>query len=337
LDSLTQMTLGASVGELVLGRRLGNRALLVGAVVGSLPDLDVLISFGGAVKDFTWHRSYSHSLIVLTLVAPLLALVLQSIERRWWPDTGLRLRRWWLMCWLALVTHPLLDSFTVYGTQLFWPLSDYAVSGSSIFIIDPVYTVILLAGIAFAWRRTVRGHRMNTVALCLSCVYLLWSVAAKWHAHGFARDSLAQQSVDYDRLLSTPMPFTTFGWRFVVMTGSGYSTGYYSLLDPAGQPLRLTDYHSDKALLTGVEDHWPVARLQQFTHGFYRVREEAGEIRITDLRMGIEGTYIFTFTVAEKDGALVTPVVSRRVDGNRDFSSMGKVMRRLFDSEVVIP
>lgn len=337
MDSVTQVALGASVGELVLGRRIGNRALLLGAVVGSLPDLDVLISFGGAVEDFTYHRSFSHSLIILTLAAPLIAIFLHWAGSRWWPDNGVSLRRWWLMTWLALITHPMLDSFTVYGTQLFWPLSDYPVSGSSMFIIDPLYTLILVAGIVFAWRRTPKSHVLNTVGLCLSSLYLLWSVTAKLHAHSYARDSLAAQSISYDRLLSTPMPFTTLGWRFVIMNKQGYSTGYYSLLDSPGRLLQLSHFSSDTNLLTNIADHWPVRRLQEFTHGFYRVRQVLDEVQITDLRMGIEGAYVFNFTVAEKNGLAIQPVISRRADTSRDLSAMGKVLRRVVDEDVVIP
>ena len=65
MDSLTQITLGAALGEAVLGRQVGRKAMLYGAVCGTLPDLDVLLKFGDPVMDFTFHRSFSHSIFVL--------------------------------------------------------------------------------------------------------------------------------------------------------------------------------------------------------------------------------------------------------------------------------
>ena len=97
MDTVTQIALGAAVGEAVLGRRAGNKAVLWGAIAGTLPDLDVFVPLGDAVSDFTYHRSASHSLFVLALVAPLLAWLIGRIhpsERACW-------RRWWILSWTA--------------------------------------------------------------------------------------------------------------------------------------------------------------------------------------------------------------------------------------------
>ncbi len=99
MDSLSQVVLGASVGGAVMGRTLGRSALLGGALLGTLPDLDVLIDYGDAVANFTEHRGFSHSLLVLLPVSLLLAWVLQ----RWRP--AITLWRWWAFTGLCLLTH----------------------------------------------------------------------------------------------------------------------------------------------------------------------------------------------------------------------------------------
>ena len=66
MDSLSQIALGAAVGTAVLGRRVGAKAAVWGAVCGTLPDLDVLISHGDPVRDFTFHRAESHALFWLS-------------------------------------------------------------------------------------------------------------------------------------------------------------------------------------------------------------------------------------------------------------------------------
>ncbi len=62
MDSLTQITLGAAVGEMVLGKKVGNRAMLWGAVGGTIPDLDILSNFFmDEMSALAFHRAITHS------------------------------------------------------------------------------------------------------------------------------------------------------------------------------------------------------------------------------------------------------------------------------------
>ncbi|MBW1800134.1 MAG: metal-dependent hydrolase [Deltaproteobacteria bacterium] len=119
MDTVTQIALGAAVGEAVMGRQVGKRALLWGGICGLLPDLDLLIPISDAVKAFTYHRGPSHSLFVLTALTPLFVWLILRLHPR---TIGYRIR-WFALVYLAFVTHVLLDCFTVYGTQIFWPLT----------------------------------------------------------------------------------------------------------------------------------------------------------------------------------------------------------------------
>lgn len=150
MDSITQAVLGAALQGAVLGRLQGRRALLYGAALGTLPDLDVIIRYADPVSQMTYHRGFSHSLFVLTG----LALLLAWLVNKCWPDKGYTLNRLFLAFWLVLITHPVLDAFTVYGTQLFWPLPVTPQSWAAVFIIDPVYTLPLVAAVIYA---AVRG------------------------------------------------------------------------------------------------------------------------------------------------------------------------------------
>jgi inner membrane protein len=169
MDSLTHLAVGAAIGTAVLGRKAGAKAALWGAAIATLPDLDVLVSYGDPVRDFTSHRASSHALFWLTLVAPLLAWVAWRLHRSADQAQGVRYRDWWLLAWLALVTHALLDAFTVYGTQLLMPFSDYPIGVGSIFIIDPLYTLPVLVGVVAFYllrrRNLVRAVRWNLAGL----------------------------------------------------------------------------------------------------------------------------------------------------------------------------
>src|SRR5690606_4992466 len=143
MDSITQAVLGASLQGALLGRWQGRKALLYGALLGTLPDLDVVIDYGDAVANMTYHRGFSHSLLVLGI----LSVVLAWLVRRFRPHPDYSALRLWFCIWLILTTHVLLDAFTTYGTQLFWPLTTPPVAISSIFIIDPLYTLPLLLAV----------------------------------------------------------------------------------------------------------------------------------------------------------------------------------------------
>lgn len=80
MDSVTQLVLGGTVTYAAIGNKVGRKAALYGAVLGTLPDLDVLIDFGGAVENFTYHRSFSHSLLVQLALTPLLAWGLTALH-----------------------------------------------------------------------------------------------------------------------------------------------------------------------------------------------------------------------------------------------------------------
>ncbi len=134
MDSLSQFVLGASVAVAAVGSRTATwKAALWGGVAGTLPDLDVLIDHGDALSNMVLRRAESHSLVWLTLASPVLGALPARLH-------GGRFRVWWLAMWLALVTHPLLDAMTVYGTQLLLPFTAYPFGVGSIFIIDPLYT-----------------------------------------------------------------------------------------------------------------------------------------------------------------------------------------------------
>ncbi|MBX2823973.1 MAG: metal-dependent hydrolase [Gammaproteobacteria bacterium] len=333
MDSITQITLGAAVAEATLGRKLGNRALIVGGALGSLPDLDVLVSFGNAVADFTYHRSFSHSFVVLTLIAPLLAWL-------GWRFMGrASMTRWFWGVFLVLNTHVLLDCFTVYGTQALWPLSDYPIAWATIFIIDPAYTLPLVAGLALTlWSRRVgKYRRANTLGLALSTTYLAWTVVAHHHAHEVARKSLDESSYSYHSLITVPVPFSLL-WRSVARGDNDYAEGYYSLLDSApepGQPAMKFDiYPSGEALYTKLVSHWSVQRLAWFTKGFYTLQNQSGDIVMSDLRMGVEASYVFNFLVAKETGGVIKPVKSELRRFAPDTARIGAIFRRILDPDI---
>ena len=140
LDSLTQIVLGAAVGEATLGKKAGNKALLYGAIAGTIPDLDIIANFfTDTITAIEVHRGFSHSIVFSMLMAPPLGWLANKIESK----TDLGWKPWATLFFWGLFTHPLLDAFTTWGTRLFWPL-DLRLAFNSIFVIDPFYTAPFL-------------------------------------------------------------------------------------------------------------------------------------------------------------------------------------------------
>lgn len=337
MDSLSQLALGAAVSVAVMGRRTAVwKAALWGGVLGTLPDLDALLDHGDPVLNMVLHRAETHALFWQSLAAVPLAAGITWWMRRGGSAAGAAgqqpvgagpaaalpaaasagqgdFPRWLLTVWLVLVTHALLDAMTVYGTRLALPFSSQPYGLGSIFIIDPLYTLPLLAGLAGALAlRWPRGARWNLAALALSTVYLGWSAAAQHHVEGVVRAQLATRpdAAAIERVLVTPTPFNTVLWRVLVMRRDGHEEGFRSLRD-GDRPIRFSVHPHDPSLreeLRGIE---AVERVATFSRGFFRLDERDGIVRVTDLRMGQEPAYVFSFAVARRASApqaLVPPV-----------------------------
>ncbi len=303
LDSLTQAVLGGAIQGAVLGKVQGRRSLAYGAMLATLPDLDVAIRYTDPVSSMTYHRGFSHSLFVLTGLALLLTWLTLLVVRRRRPDAGYSGPRLFLGYWLVLITHPLLDAFTVYGTQLFWPFQPTPQSWAAVFIIDPLYTVPLLLGVIYA---AVRGLGDRTRALLaglllFSCAYLGFGLLSKNIAEQRFHAEMNARQIQVSQLRAVPMPFNTLLWRVIAKTPEGdYIEGVSGLFDDQPpewqrQPLNLEAAN----LLDGVPLH---ERLRWFTGDWLRYDVVGDALVVSDLRMGIPGNYTFRFRMARCDG-----------------------------------
>lgn len=296
MDSLTQIALGACVAATCVPPEQRRKAALLGAALGTLPDLDVFVGYGGPVENFTMHRGFSHSLFVLAAIGTLLWLAL----RAFWLPAREAPQRWFAAILLALLTHPLLDAHTAYGTQLFWPSGSTPISWATIFIIDPLYTLPLLVGMIAVLIRPASqaAGRWLIAGLMWSTLYLGWSWLAQNMVAANARQSLNAQGIDHARLFITPAPLTTLLWRVVARTEGGFYEGFDSIVAKDG-PIEFTFYPSDDRILAAVLPHVPAAqRLQWFANGFVGASAEDETLILADLRMGQHPDYVFRHAVA---------------------------------------
>ena len=326
MDSLTQLTFGAACGEAILGKKVGRKALVWGAILGTLPDLDVFIPLGSPVDDFVYHRGFSHSLFLLTALSPVFAWLITKVHR----DTKPLFNKWMLLTFVVLNGSVLLDLFTIYGTQIFWPLDTTPLAVPTLFIIDPLFTLPILIGVSAAL--FLKNHRLNFIGLSLSLAYLIWALGVSVFVNGKMEEKLNEQGVPYSQFISSPAPFTTLLWRTVGIHNDQYFETYYSLFD-GDAPLSVNFYPRNLSLMKGIGEHSPVVKLKSFTKGYFAMADINGSVTMTDLRMGSEPDYVFQFKVAEYNNTLARPILAQRFQTTRDWGRLPWLWKRIWDSE----
>jgi inner membrane protein len=230
MDSISQIVLGAGVGELMMGRKIGNKAILIGAIAGTIPDLDVLLTGGmddvlGYLKS---HRSYSHSMFTHIVIAFPLAWITFKIWKQkysYW--------EWYALWFMGLFTHALLDCMTTYGTRLFLPFTDNLVGLNNVSIVDPLYTIPFMAILIWAMfykKDNPRRRKIALWAMFISTGYLGFTFVAKGIAHQKFTQELKRQNISYQHLSTSPSILNSILWAGIAYDDSMLYVSEYSLL-----------------------------------------------------------------------------------------------------------
>jgi len=383
MDSLTQITLGAAVGEVILGKKLGNRAMIWGAVAGTIPDLDVVANLvTDDVSALAFHRAITHSLTFSVLAAPVLGWLLHRMDQHEGPFLrGPRLadsakaaialfliiglgtlpmpipgvevlkitaavtlaimgfpllssyrqslngnsvapesrpgfRLWsWFFFW-SIVTHPLLDACTTYGTQLFQPFSDYRAAINNISVVDPIYTVpfLLLVILASRFARTAKARRIfNWAGIALSSVYMMITFYHKAKVDAVFEQSLRADSIHYSRYLTSPTIFNNILWQGIAESDHHYHYGMYSLMDARAVVDSFVQIPKNHDWIEPWKDDRAIRILTWFSDDYYHILRRAdGRLQFNDLRFGsLSGDFVdekdlvFGFILEEKEGKLM--------------------------------
>jgi inner membrane protein len=337
LDTLSHMLLGAALGNAALGRRVGNKAMLWGAAVAVVPDVDVAIGrFMSDLGELTFHRGPTHSLLFIAVLAPLIGLALGRVHRR----DGVGWQPWAALSALVLLSHVLLDAFTSYGVQLFLPFDDTALALASVSVIDPVFTLPLLLAVPamFLLGRDRRlRYRIGGGAMALSVAYLGFTVSNKLHVQSVFEQALLAQELEAERMFVKPTLFNNVLWRAVVETPEAYWVGFHSRLDAPG-PIRFQRFEKNHRLLAGLENEPAVQRLAWVSNGYFKAERRGEDVYIHDLRYGqafewmqTERDFVFSYRlvppVGEGDYSIET--IPPRMDRDRDGASARELVERI--------
>lgn len=306
MDSFTQVLLGIATAELCAGKKLQRKTFLYGAILGTLPDLDVVIGqFMNPVDGVAIHRGMSHSVLFFLLLSPFLGWLITKIER-YKINFGLATK----MVFWCLLTHVLLDLFTSWGTQIFWPLPD-RIALKTIFVIDPLYTIPLLICLILAWRKKddfFSRKKYVLMGIYLSSFYLLLTCSLKLYALQQFDKALKIQNIAYDDLIVKPTAFNCILWNANVATKDVYFLGDYSVLDT--QPVSFKKYPKNNQLTQQLAGNSDFEKLKVISEGWFIVTKNENQFYFNDLRFGLltsnsqKTQFAFSYVFKEENGVL---------------------------------
>ena len=319
MDSFTQIALGIAVAEVCAGKKLKNKTFLYGAVLGTLPDLDVVIGlFLNPVDAILIHRGISHSLFLFLFLSPFLGWIISKIEK----DKIAFLQSTYMVFW-CLLTHVLLDMFTSWGTQLLWPL-EHRFAFKTIFVIDPLYTVSLLIFLVLIWKTkdTILRKKHAIRGLAISSSYLLLSCVLKVFALSQFENALAKQNISFREIIVKPTAFNLILWNANVSTAQNYLLADYSLFDT--KPIVFKAYSKNKILEYKLKGNLDFKKLKIASEGWYIISETENKLYFNDLRFGLltddakNPQFAFSYQFVKKKELLIaTEVPKSKRDGKQ--------------------
>lgn len=323
MDSLTQIVLGAAVGETVLAKKAGNKAMLYGAIAGTIPDLDTFAgNFFDTITAIEIHRGFSHSIVFAVLFAPVFGWLISKIES----NPEITWRNWsWLMFW-GLFTHPLLDAHTTWGTQLFWPF-DVRLAYKNIFVIDPLYTIPFLIFLVLAMRKKKddpKRRKFNRLGIIISSIYLLIiTPTLKLYTYQKFENALENQQIVYQRMSTRPTPLNTILWSANIERENDFLLADYSVFDT--QPITFESVPKNYDLAGEWSDNENLHRLIKISKNWYTLSREDGELIFNDLRFGKldvtdpNAPFVFSYILNEQHGELVATETEKELEDARNL------------------
>jgi len=214
--------------------------LIIAAIASIFPDIDYLSFWiNPLIFIADWHRSITHSLFMAPLWGLLLTIIIVTLSPRFRKSAGYV----YLYSIIGLLSHILLDILTVFGTEIFFPLSDMSVSLATTFVIDPYFTIIIVLALFLSFQLHTRLPAFIGTVLLLAYISFQWHL--KLSAIQIVQDFGTEQIPTGSEITALPQPFSPLHWRVLVRHDHDYST---ALLDISG--------FSEKLFNSQISNNW---------------------------------------------------------------------------------
>lgn len=285
MDSITHIAIGACIGDLFVGNKVGKKALLWGAIAQSFPDIDFIAAFWMKTTDeLLAHRGFTHSLLFAALLTPVLAL----LAERWHRPHNISFTKWVIFFGTEILLHIFLDAFNAYGTAWFEPFSHIRFSFHTLFVAEPLFSIwigIAFLGLLFTKKKHSQRKIWSIFGLGICLFYLLVSVVNKVVVELAVKKALATQQIRYTRYFTTPTPLNNLLWFVVVEKDSGFNIGYRSVFDKS-RAIKFEYFPRNKELADSFALQKDYINLVRFSQGYYTLEKWGDTLVFNDLRFG---------------------------------------------------
>jgi len=285
MDSITHLAIGAVIGEAIMGKKIGKRAMFLGAIAASLPDIDVVASFFlPTAEDLLAHRGFTHSFLFAALATALLAL----LSERWHRPHSISIQKWIVFYCIEIFTHLFLDAFNSYGTGWLEPFSHVRISFNALFVADPFFSVWCIVAASVLVILKIKNPRRKywiRTSLIISACYLMYALYNKYTINSVVRKNIELQQITSQRFFTTPTALNNWLWYVVTEDDGGYHIGYRSVFDKNPS----IDFHyfpRREHLLKNVKQQEDMQRLIRFSQGYYTLDHIGDTLVFNDLRFG---------------------------------------------------
>jgi len=337
MDSITHIVLGATIGEAIAGKQLGKKAMLIGAIAQSIPDID----FIGAiwlrpVDNLLVHRGFTHSIFFATLLVLLVGFIASK------RSSEISLTRWILFFAVELSVHLLLDSLNNYGVGWFEPFFHHRIAFNIIYVVDPFYSLWIGIGCTALLVLPMRARSRKTwtsFALIISSLYLVYALFNKFSIGNDTRVALKNKGWKTTRIFTSPTPLNNWLWFIAVEADSGYYIAHRSVLDK-DDSIDFNYFPRQVSLLKELKDKEDLNKLVRFSQGYYTIQKYHDGLLFNDLRFGqIAGwsdpyaLFAFHYDLYHPDANLF--VVQQGRFSNWDKETVSDLLKRIAGNKPV--
>lgn len=276
MDSLTHIVVGGALGEITLGKKLGNKAVIAGAIANTIPDLDVFFTklAGTPAAALHVHRSYTHAFFTHPFMAIPCAYLAYVIFKK-----EISYLKWYLFFLAGFVTHVLMDGGTAYGTQMFLPFTNKLISWNNLAVVDPLFTLaplLFFITVFFLKKEKETRRKLAVLSLIISLLYLGTSTANKFNSAAVFKQNLKEQHINYNDLTSTPTMFTSWLWNMIAYNDSTMYLAEYSVFQKSKKVAIITiPRHTE--LIKPYKDSYAAETAIWFSQGKYFVQQGTGD------------------------------------------------------------
>lgn len=285
MDSLTHIVLGACIGEVMMDRKAGRKAMLWGALAQSVPDIDFIAgAWMPLTSELLAHRGFTHSFLFAGIISFFLAL----IASRWHKAEPISFRKWMVFFLVEIFTHLFLDAMNNYGIGWLEPFSEKRFAFHVMYVADPLFTLIpLIAFFFLLFLKMDHLHRMRWArsGIIASSFYLALSFFNKQTVQRAVENSLNQSNRSNATYFTTPTLLNNLLWMVVVKDSTGFLVTQRSVFDKSDL-LQWNYIDQNTQLLDPVHDHQEVMELKKFSQGYYTVEHWGDTLVFNDLRFG---------------------------------------------------